>query len=38
VTVTVTPPDSFTGDQPLNVHIFSGSTLIGGITSTLRRA
>ena len=38
VTVTVTPPDSFTGDQPLNVHIFCGSTLIGGITSTLRRA
>ncbi len=38
VTVTVTPPNGFTGDQPINVHTFSGSTLIGGVTVTLRRA
>lgn len=37
VTVTVTPPDAFKGDQPINVHTFSGSTFIGGVTVTLRR-
>jgi hypothetical protein len=37
VQVTVTPLDSFQGEQPINVHTFSGSALIGGVTITLQR-
>lgn len=37
VTVTVTPPNSFHGEQPINVHTFAGTTLIGGVTITLTR-
>ena len=38
VNVTVTPPDSFHGSLPINVHTFCDSLLIGGVTITLQRA
>jgi hypothetical protein len=38
VTVTVTPSDGFIGAQPINIHTFSGWTLIGGLTITLQRS
>ena len=37
VQVTVTPPGSFHGQQPINVHTFSGADLIGGVTISLQR-
>jgi len=37
VQVTVTPLDTFHGQQPINFHVFSGNTLIGGITISLQR-
>jgi hypothetical protein len=37
VQVTVTPPNSFHGEQPINIHTFSGSSLIGGVTISLQR-
>src|SRR5579859_1297277 len=38
VAVTVTPPDGFHGDQPINIHTFAGYAVVGGLTITLRRA
>lgn len=37
VQVTVTPLDTFHGAQPINVHVFTGYTLIGGVTILLQR-
>ena len=37
VQVTVTPPNSFHGQQPINIHTFSGPDLIGGVTISLQR-
>lgn len=37
VQVTVTPPGSFHGQQPINVHTFAGADLIGGVTISLQR-
>jgi hypothetical protein len=33
----ITPPDTFTGAMPVNIHTFSGRTLIGGVTLTVTR-
>jgi hypothetical protein len=33
----ITPPDTFTGTMPVNIHTFSGRTLIGGVTLTVTR-
>jgi hypothetical protein len=38
VTVDVTPPDSFHGRQPVNVHAFHASGLAGGVTVYVERA
>jgi hypothetical protein len=38
VNVTVTPPNSFHGSLPLNIHTFSGNGLVGGITIIVNRA
>lgn len=32
VTVTITPPDDFRGQQPFNVNAFYGEDLLGGVT------
>jgi hypothetical protein len=37
IQVTVTPPNSFHGQQPINIHTFSGPDLIGGVTISLQR-
>jgi hypothetical protein len=37
VSGTITPPDSFQGTQPVNVHAFFGSELAGGFTIIVRR-
>jgi hypothetical protein len=36
--VTVTPPDSFHGTLPVNIHAFSGARLLGGVTVLVNRA
>ena len=38
INVTITPPDSFHGVQPVNIHAFSGQTLVGGVTARVTRA
>jgi hypothetical protein len=38
VNVTITPPDTFHGSMPLNVHTFSGNNLVGGVTVIVNRA
>ena len=38
VTVTVTPPDSFHGTLPVNIHAFAGNQLVGGVTVLVNRA
>jgi hypothetical protein len=38
VAATITPPDSFHGTQPVNVHAFFGNELAGGITIIVNRA
>ncbi|MFY9728186.1 MAG: hypothetical protein WAJ87_22015 [Bryobacteraceae bacterium] len=38
VAATITPPDSFHGTQPVNVHAFFGNELAGGITVIVNRA
>jgi len=38
INVTITPPDSFHGTQPVNIHTFSGQTLVGGVTALVTRA
>ena len=38
VTGTITPPDSFHGTLPVNVHAFSGNALAGGVTLLVDRA
>jgi hypothetical protein len=38
VTVTVTPPVSFHGTLPVNIHVFAGSQLVGGVTVQVNRA
>jgi hypothetical protein len=38
ITGTVTPPDTFHGTLPINIHVFSGTELIGGITIIVTRA
>jgi hypothetical protein len=37
IEVTLTPPDSFYGSKPINIHVFSGSNLIGGMTVLVKR-
>jgi hypothetical protein len=37
ITATVTPPDSFHGTLPLNIHLFAGAQLVGGITALINR-
>jgi hypothetical protein len=37
VLATVTPADTFHGTQPLNIHTFSGKSLVGGVTIMLHR-
>lgn len=36
VTVTVTPPDDFTGEQTVNVNALHGTDLVGGVTLRVR--
>jgi hypothetical protein len=38
ITVTVTPPDSFHGTLPINIHVFANAQLTGGITALINRA
>lgn len=38
VAVTVTPPASFHGTLPVNIHVFDGSQLVGGVTVLVNRA
>lgn len=38
ITVTVTPPNSFHGTLPLNIHVFTGNKLVGGVTVQVNRA
>jgi hypothetical protein len=38
VTGTISPPDTFHGTLPVNVHAFSGAALIGGMTMIVNRA
>jgi hypothetical protein len=38
ITVTVTPPDSFHGVLPINIHVFVSTRLMGGITVLVNRA
>jgi hypothetical protein len=38
VTVTVTPPNSFHGTLPINIHVFADTQLMGGITALINRA
>jgi hypothetical protein len=33
----ITPPDDFHGTQPINIHSWSGSKLVGGITLLVQR-
>lgn len=38
IAVTVTPPNTFHGTLPLNIHVFTDSQLTGGITVLVNRA
>lgn len=38
VTGTIDPPDTFHGALPVNLHVFSGAALIGGMTMMVNRA
>ena len=38
ITATVSPPDSFHGTMPVNIHVFAGAELMGGITVLVDRA
>lgn len=38
ILVTVTPPNTFHGSLPLNIHTFSGTELVGGVTVFVNRA
>jgi hypothetical protein len=38
ILTTISPLDSFHGSQAVNIHTFSGYTLIGGVTITLQRS
>jgi hypothetical protein len=35
---TISPPDTFHGTLPVNIHAFSGATLVGGMTMIVNRA
>ena len=37
ITATVAPPDTFHGAMPVNIHVFSGVKLMGGITVFVNR-